>query len=164
MTQPSSVTNFRAIQDCQKSTLAKHDNVSNKPQNFDCRNDMTCEGCACQKCSNHIFRKSFDFFVEHAGKIPLISLFYPSNRLFTKTVMESGKIFISRFLTSGIEPEPRGSYRSNWSLGQSGIKLPEIRNLEINISPDSIKILIMWTVTPSLVKVFHAAIYSVYPH
>jgi len=31
-------------------------------------------------------------------------------------------------------------------------------------SPDSIKILILWTVTPSLVEAFHAAFYSLYPH
>jgi len=33
------------------------------------------------------------------------------------------------------------------------------RNPEIHISPDSIKILIHWTVTPSLVGAFHAAFY-----
>jgi len=42
--------------------------------------------------------------------------------------------------------------------------IPEVRNLEINISPDSIKILILWTVTPSLVEAFHAAFYSLFPH
>ena len=31
-------------------------------------------------------------------------------------------------------------------------------------SLDSIKILIPWTVTPSLVEAFHAAFYSLYPH
>ena len=31
-------------------------------------------------------------------------------------------------------------------------------------SPDSIKILILSTVTPSLVEAFHAALYSLYPH
>jgi len=40
---------------------------------------------------------------------------------------------------------------------------PEVKNLEINISPDSIKILILLTLTPSLVEAFHAAFYSFPP-
>ena len=39
----------------------------------------------------------------------------------------------------------------------SGIRIPEIK------SPDYMKILIRWTVTPSLVEAFHAALYSL-PH
>jgi len=61
-----------------KSTLAKHDNVSKK-KNFEIRNSMTYTGCASQKCFNLVDRKSFDFFAEHAGKIPSISPFYPWN-------------------------------------------------------------------------------------
>ena len=34
----------------------------------------------------------------------------------------------------------------------------------MNISPDSVKILILWTVTPNLVEAFHAAFYSLCPH
>ena len=37
------------------------------------------------------------------------------------------------------------------------------RNLEICISPDSIKILIHWAVTPSIVEAFHSAFYSFPP-
>jgi hypothetical protein len=43
---------------------------------------MTCRGCASQKCSNLINRKSFGFLAEHAGKIPSILPFYPRNRIF----------------------------------------------------------------------------------
>jgi len=37
-----------------------------------------------------------------------------------RSSMESGEIFISGFLTSGIEPEPRGSYTSKtwWQFGR----------------------------------------------
>ena len=56
---------------------------------------LTCRGCASQKWSNHIYRKSFDFFVlYHAGKITSLSPVYPSNRLFQKP---SGSYF-ARFL------------------------------------------------------------------
>jgi len=67
-----------------KPTLAKHDIVSKKTQNFELRNGMSCKGCASQKCCNHVCRQSFDFFAEHLAKIPRISPCYPSNR-FTKT-------------------------------------------------------------------------------
>jgi len=69
-------------------------------------------------------------------------------------LMETREIFVSRFLTSGIEPL--------YELRSSG-SIPEVRNLEINVSLDSIKILTLWIVTPSLVKAFRAAFYSFLP-
>jgi len=76
MTQPSSVTTFRALQDSPTHT-GKTRQCVKKNQNFELRNGMTYRGCASQKCSDHICTKSFDFFAEHAGKIPSISPFYP---------------------------------------------------------------------------------------
>jgi hypothetical protein len=79
MTQPSSVTNFQALQDCQNPHWHARQCVK-KYKDFDFRNGMTGKGCVCQKCSNHIYRKSCDFLAEHAGKISSISPFYQSKR------------------------------------------------------------------------------------
>ena len=57
-----------------------------KKQNLDFRNGVTCRGCASQKCYNHIYRKHFDFFPDHAGKIPSISPFYQSKRPFRENI------------------------------------------------------------------------------
>jgi len=66
----------RALQDPQTHT-GKTRQCVRKNTNFEIRNGMTCRGCASQKCSNLVDRKSFDFFADHAGKIPSISPFYP---------------------------------------------------------------------------------------
>ena len=63
ITHPSSVINFRALQDSRTHT-GKSVQTKQKLRN---RNGMTWGGCASQKCFNLIDRKSFDFFAEHAG-------------------------------------------------------------------------------------------------
>jgi len=68
---------------------------------------MICRGCASQKCSDHIYTKSFDLFAEHARKIPSILLFWPSNHLFTKPMYH----ILSRFL---VNPFP--ALWSTWNI------------------------------------------------
>jgi len=65
-------------------TLEKQVNVS--IFFFEIRNGMTFKVCASQLCSNHIYRKIFGFFADHAGKIPSISPFWPSKRPFPENV------------------------------------------------------------------------------
>jgi len=52
------------------------DTASQKKGNFEIiRHDSTCRGCALQKCSNHIDKKSFDLCAEHAERISSIRHF-----------------------------------------------------------------------------------------
>jgi len=73
ITQPASVTKLSNISTHTGKTRQCHD-VSKK--NFEIRNGMTCIGYTSQKHSKLIYRKGFDFFSDHARKIPSISPFY----------------------------------------------------------------------------------------
>jgi len=67
-------------------------------QKLELRNDMTCNRLIRQKHSNDVYRKSFEFLLDHTGKFLQTSLFYPSNRLFQKPL---GSYFV-RFLEAHV--------------------------------------------------------------
>ena len=80
-----------------QSTLTKHDNASKKTTNFEVSNGMTCRGFASQKWPNHICRKKFDFFVEHAmfrRYWAILRELFPQHRHFTRQIAFSTNIVV----------------------------------------------------------------------
>ena len=67
--------------------LTKQVNVSKQNQKLEFRQGMPRVVFVFQKCSNDVYTKSFDFFVEHAGKILQTLSFNPWKRSFRQIAL-----------------------------------------------------------------------------